>query len=88
MPADRAVDGLEERADDGVVRKRQILRGLRAAAQRVVQRMAMQGMLSVQAGREIGLPGVLVAGLLAAVGPVAYVAIGGGRGKVKEGVAA
>src|SRR5437016_3459045 len=38
--------------------------------------------------REIGLPGVLVAGVLAAVGPVAYVAIGGGRGKVKEGVAA
>ena len=37
--------------------------------------------------REVGLPGVLVAGLLAAVGPVAYVALGGGR-KVKEGAAA
>ena len=38
--------------------------------------------------REIGLPGVLVAGLLAAVGPVAYVVLGGGRRKVKDGVAA
>src|SRR5213078_435996 len=38
--------------------------------------------------REIGLPGVLVAAVLAAAGPVAYAALGGGRRKVKEGVAA
>jgi len=37
--------------------------------------------------REIGLPGVLVAGLLAAVGPVAYVVLGGGR-RTRDGVAA
>src|SRR5213082_464942 len=37
--------------------------------------------------REIGLPGVLVAAVLAAAGPVAYAALGGGR-KVKEGAAA
>jgi len=38
--------------------------------------------------REIGLPGVLVAAVLAAAGPVAYTALGGGRRKVKEGAAA
>ena len=38
--------------------------------------------------REIALPGVIVALLLAAVGPVAYAALGGGRRKVGEGVAA
>ena len=38
--------------------------------------------------REIALPGVIVAVLLAAVGPVAYAALGGGRRKVGEGVAA
>ena len=43
--------------------------------------------LEVQS-REIGLPGVLVAGLLAAVGPVAYVVLGGGGRKAKEKVAA
>ena len=38
--------------------------------------------------REIALPGVIVAVLLAAVGPVAYAALGSGRRKVGEGVAA
>src|SRR5881409_3927253 len=38
--------------------------------------------------REIGLPGVLVAAVLAAAGPVAYAALGGGQRKVKEGAAA
>jgi amino acid transporter len=38
--------------------------------------------------RAIGLPGVLVAALLGVGGPAAYVALGGARGRAKQGVAA